>query len=493
VEELSSPLVKTAHRPRSVRSIVVEHTGKYTLGQAVNAGGALLNSYAAALLLGPAVWGVWQGASLVWKYASLGHFGVVDAVNREVPRLRGANDLVAQRRVVDTGFTFILVMAALLGTVAFCIGSLPALDPSWRIALRITAFLIVAQFLATYFGTLLMAHHAFDAVSTTAVIAGLVQAASIALIPAFGLTGFLLGQVLVLSAMAGYSWWKAPLRPRLAWNAPALRGLFLIGIPITLMVVAGTLYITIDRFFILGRFDEAILAFYTLGYLLFAPFQLILSANRNVIFPRLAERVGASRDIRSVLNYVALPLQASGLVLSFLLGLLCIFLPTLISTFLPAYMDGAEAAQVLLFGLFFIDASGLANNVFVALNRTYVRLGLLLAAIAVNAGAMAMALHWGAGILGVAFATSTGYLLFFVASTAIGLRYVQATWRETATVIARTLLPVAAVALILLAPHALALSTGSIPVLMLQVLLVVGLLAYPTAQTIRRTLDRSSA
>ena len=410
-------------RNKSIREQVVQHVAKFSFASLIGGIGRFFNNYFAALLLGPTVWGIWQGAKLVLLYGANLHLGVQDGMHRELPILRGKGEIGRQAAISDVAFTFSFIVAIVVSLGVLFSTFVITMGPELRFSLRFVSAMIFLQYINSFYGLLFRANNEFDTVSKVAVIGGLGQLFSVVLIFFFGLLGFLAGQVLRLLVTTSYSCWKSSYSIKWYWDNAVLKSLILIGFPIMLMIFAHVIFITIDRLLILKFLDAKSLGFYSLGNLIFAPLLMIFTASNSVMYPRFAERYGETGNPRSLRRYITVPMENLAALMSTLIGIIYIALPLLVRVFLPDYTEGVMAARMLIFGLFFYAITGMAGNMLLAINKQTLRLEILLGSALLNLSVSYTALRLGYGITGVSAGTSLTYFVFFLVSFLVAMHY----------------------------------------------------------------------
>lgn len=425
-----------------LRRQVAVHVTKFSIGSFIGGIGTLLNNYMGALFLGPSLWGVWQGAVLPYRFGQMANFGVLDGLSRELPLQRGSgkND---EKSLVDAAFTVSVGTACISAVFVAAAALMLPISLPWRSGLLCVAILLLLFHVGGFYEVLLRSVHDFTAMSRLAVLRGLGLVIGIGLVVVLGLEGFLISQVVAMGVTTSYAWWRSPFKPSLRLPTTQLRRLVATGFPIMLMVAAVLVMTMADRMLILGFLGEGELAMYSLGVLVFAPFQMLFSASDAVLFPRLAERYGASGSNRGLLNLLVEPTEKLGVAVAFGVGVAATLLPLAVPWLLPEYAGGVPAAQLLLFGLSLYYLTGMGNNLMVAVGRQWTRFGLVAASGLVTVASIAAVLQAGLGIVGVAGAAAACYAAFFATSTAIACREAQATSAEALRLLGATLVPVA--------------------------------------------------
>lgn len=422
---------------------IVAHVTGFSLASLVSSIGSFSNSYVGALLLGPATWGLWQAARLVLQYGANLHLGVQNGMHREIPILRGKGEIHRQSHIANATFTFTILVAALTG-VAIGVGSIAIpMAHEFRLYLQCIALLTFLQYVYTFFGYLLRAHNDFSAASRVALVIAVGSVATIALIPVFGLRGFLMGQVVRLLAATLYAWKKSDHSIHWEWDAQVIKVLLRIGFPIMLMTLAYLLFSSVDRMLIIRFLNPEQLAFYSLGNLVFAPLLVVFTAGNSVMYPRFAEHFGQTGDPRQLLRYVTVPMEILSMGLSVAVGVIYVAIPFAVTAFLPEYVRGITSARILLCGLFFWAVAGMANNLLLTINKQTVRLWILLVSVVLNLVWSYAALKLGFGIVGVAGGTSLSYFFYYILSSIIALRYARSPISEILYCVGKVLAPAA--------------------------------------------------
>ncbi|MBI2644485.1 MAG: oligosaccharide flippase family protein [Candidatus Wildermuthbacteria bacterium] len=426
----------------SLRQEIVKHIAQFSFGTLIKGIGQFVNQYVAALLLGPAIFGVWQGARLLLGYGTNVGLGTIEGMQKEIPVLRGRGNQEKVLTIARTSFFFNFAATLFLSIVILLSSFFIHAGQEMILALRFISVLLVLQFLKMFYETWLKAHKKFDTLSVVAAIDGIGFLASLTLIFFYSFLGFLLGYVFTMLASTAYAMGKSEYKFALGLDGKTLRSLMIIGFPIMLIGFSGMGFQTIDRVLILGFLGAASLGEYSLGWLLFMPFTFLIYTVNSVMFPHFAERFGAKGTDGALLNFIVVPIQYVALIMPTLIGAIVIALPELVPLFLPAYEKGVLAAQIFLFGSFFISTVGMAGNFFISTNRQNFYLLILAASFALNFVLSIFFLSLGLGIVGVAWGAALSYFFFFIAMIVLSLRYCGALRNEIMNRVGKFLFPV---------------------------------------------------
>ncbi len=404
--------------------------------------GQFINQYVAAFLLGPAIFGMWQGVRIVLGYGANAGLGAIEGMQREVPLLHGKGEGETAKTITGISFFFnfavSFILAALLMAATFFI----AASQETLLALRFASVLLVLQSFKIFYETLLKANKEFGILSIAAVIDGMGFLISAVLIFYFSFLGFLGGFTATMFISTAYAAWKSKYFA-MQWDRKILLRLISIGFPIMLIGFSGIGFQTIDRLLILGFLGPVSLGIYSLGALVFMPFTFVLYTANSVMFPHFSERFGEMGTDGSLKNMLMIPLHNLSLVTPVAIGAIAVILPTVVSVFLPAYKEGVGAATIFLFGSFFVSTVGMVANFFIATNRQMIYLFILIVSMVFNAVASFILLSLGYGIIGAAIGAASSYIVFFVTMITLSFRYFHIPSRELAGWLGGFLFPVA--------------------------------------------------
>ena len=446
----SSESEKNKNVDNSLRIQILQHVKRFSIGSLIGGIGRFFNNYFGALFLGPTIWGIWQGAKLVELYGGNLHLGVINGMHREIPILRGKKEIEQQIIIADVTFTFSFIIAIISFLGILIISFFVVKRPELKLSLQFISAILLFQYINSFYGTYLRANNEFNTVSKIAIIDGLGSLFSVALIFFFGLLGFLGGQVLCSLVTAYYSWWKSSYTINWRWDNKVLKSLIIIGFPIMLMVFANIIFTTIDRLLILKFLSAKDLGFYSLENIVFAPLLMIFTASSSVMYPRFAEKYGEATNSLSLKRYITIPMENLAASIPILIGVIFIALPSLTTVFLPKYINGIQAAQILLIGLFFYGVTGMAGNMILTINKQVLNLGILSISAILNLIFSYIALKLKYGIVGVALGTSLGYFIYFLATTILAMRFARASLAETRKLLLKIIGPIFYVCIIII-------------------------------------------
>lgn len=398
-----------------------------------------MKNFLLARLLGPQLFGLWNGLQILLVYGVNAHLGVLHAMNREVPLCRGRGQSTAIPALARVSLTFTMIATLALAVVIVLISMSPLVDGLEAGALRLLAAVLLAQQLYQFFQFWLRADDQFALLSRTLVVSAMIElAVTVVWVYYAGFLGIFYGflagalvAVVLCLRVVDPAFWRPDFDFRL------IPQLVRLGFPMMIVGLSYSLMTTLDRVLIINFLGSEQLGYYALGPLVLAALTYVPATINQVIYPKLGERYGATGEARSVAGYVIRPTVITAYLMALVLGGAYLGLPLLLHL-LPKYKAGLPAARILFAGFYFLSLVGASANLLVTINRQMQYLVTLCAAIVLGLLLNFAAIFAGWGIAGIAATTSVTYFLYaagiigFTAWRYLGLSRMQLqrlTWR----------------------------------------------------------------
>jgi O-antigen/teichoic acid export membrane protein len=375
----------------------------------------IARGFIAARLLGPAAYGAWNAVVLVIEYGAQSQLGSLQGLDQTVPGRIVDQDRRGLDQIKRAALFNILLGGALYALL--CLGyftrSQGQLRASWGlfgIGLAVACALLTN--LSNYHTSILRSHGRIEIVSLWWVIQGLIGAVlGVALIPAFGAWGLLWGwfagtlAAMLFVRVVGRN--VAPIVPR-----PGRAGVKLlsVGLPMFLYVGLNFVLRSLDRVMILRFLGTEHLGFYSLAVMAIGLLLYLPDSAGYVMYPRLLGRYHASGDdpeaIREPVHQV---LGAVSIVLPALCALAYLAADDSVLWLLPKFREGVPSLRILCFGAAALGLGNLCAIVLMVLRRHQLLVPAALASLGLGSVAMLLAIRFGFGIRGVAWATLGAY------------------------------------------------------------------------------------
>jgi O-antigen/teichoic acid export membrane protein len=396
---------------RRVFQDVRAYLGQTLLAQVALLGGGIV----VARLLGPTDYGLWSALQLLTIYGAYASLGFLNALNREVPihRGRGEEAKVARMRDASLGGTVGLSVLLGGGIFAYALWHRERLDPNLLMGIAFMAGIVALQQISGFFDVLFRSANDFATVGRLRLYRTLAEMTlAVVFVSALSFLGRLLAALATWVFLIGYAIRRNSFRLRPRWDPGEVGRLIRLGLPLMAVeVLYGTLT-SLDRVMIAHHLDRTALGYYSVGLMVVSFLFVVPRVVWEVLYPRFGERFGETGQAAALERLVLVPLFGMAGVMALLVGVVVIILPVGLAVVLPGYMEGLDAARVLVWGAFFLALVAGPGNFVLTVTRRQTWLILVYGAGVGFAAAFSwIALSLGYGILGVALGTTLAYAL----------------------------------------------------------------------------------
>ncbi|WP_169311146.1 oligosaccharide flippase family protein [Thermodesulfatator indicus] len=368
--------------------------------------------FVAAKILGPKQYGWWSLLSLFLLYRGITHFGVIPAMNREIPFFIGKKDFDRVNKIRSVTFSYLLVFS-FLSVVVFLFSVLLIKDRLLKCALISMVILFFATQLYHYFQVYLKSSIQFKIMSLQQMLFSVsLPLIVIPLTIKYKLLGFILGQALVIFVICLYIKKKICFRPVIDFDKKELIRLIKIGFPIMLVALFYGLFTSADRWIISAYMDSESLGFYSLGLLVGNSLFLLPRSLAEQIYPRMVKSFGEYGNLRILVILKFKQLFLSLVIVIPLAILICIFFPIVVEIFLPSYLPSIEVIKIIVVGFVFLTIANSFGVFLLSINKQIIYLFVTLFSVVLNIILSIMFVKFGYGIVGVALGSAISYLIF---------------------------------------------------------------------------------
>jgi len=221
-----------------------------------------------AKILRPDNYGLWIALSLILQYGMHLHFGIGNALIREVSFYRGKNDLLESDKVKNVAFCSMLFFSVITGAIIFLFSIIFAnkYEKDILAALKLIALILVVQQIFDFFRRYFIAINNFEAVGRLKISLSLLTGIlTIIFVLKFKLIGLPLALLFSYSLVLIYIFrrYKINISPEL--NIKRSLSLIKFGFPIMAGVIVYNLFVTIERPLVLHYFGKLNLGYYSLA------------------------------------------------------------------------------------------------------------------------------------------------------------------------------------------------------------------------------------
>lgn len=420
---------------------ILKHISIFTSSSLIQSLGQLFHSYFGARWLGPDTFGAWQGARLIQSYLGYASLGVGHGMHRDIPILRGQNQTQEIEKIKNCTWTFNLISYTLVSIILFLSSFIIGDNYEFIHCLRFVAILTELTMFIGFFNVWNKANNRFEVVSVVSLVNGIANILTINLIYSGKLIGFLWAKIISLSVMLIYYVYQNDTRLKFYLSKNLVINSIKVGFPILLLDVSTTIFGTVDRILILNKLSFIDLGLYSLSGIIFIPVSVFFTSANSVLYPRVTEKYGITNNPQSLTNMFKLPVLILSHTVPFMVALLYIIVPLLVNQFLSKYEMGIQAAQIVIWGIFFYSLVGTVSNVIIALNKQMYIVILLGLMTILNYITGSVLIRLGFGINGVALSSFSVYLLYFFILYAIAYYLSKNSLKKLVTEIYAVVLP----------------------------------------------------
>jgi O-antigen/teichoic acid export membrane protein len=387
-------------------------------------GGRLALNLIAAALLGPEAFGTWTLFILLVLYSNFLSLGITNGAGRQVPYLLGAAQAHEAARAEDVTFLCTAISAGMAAAIALAIG--PFILESGDATGAMVALFGIAVLLQQFFllqQVLLRSRFRYRPAALQQVVLGITTiVAGLPLLLKFGLVGLAAGQVVVYVGGLALAGRMLVRQPRPIWDPAIARGLVVVGLPIMLAGLLFVLLTTVDRWLVLTFLGREQLGYYGLVGIAVSGILLLPGIVSQQYYPRMAFAHGAGRGGRELLNLVgqqsrvSVAIVAGGAVLTAAVSVIGI------PQFMPAYQQAVLPIVVVLFGLVVYGLGSAYGDLLNVIGAQRRYLAIQSFALVVTVALSLLFLLGGAGIVGVATATTVSMTIYTALLVAVARR-----------------------------------------------------------------------
>lgn len=456
-------------------STTASHTAVLWGANAASTALSLIRGFLVARVLAPADYGTWNLLSTAMNYANYVDLGVNTGAILEAPTLIGRGQPEKASFVLRQGLSGALVITAGFACllVLLTLGPFSFLNSAYARLVAISA--VLAALLNFYqVGVRIQGRFALIALSNVSLSA--LGLAAIGVVVARGADDLVSSIALAslmgpLSAAAILRFPKRPARASVDWRSvpimpfdwKSVRRLVVIGLPVSLVPIAFTLFQTVDRWVVAALVPPVEFGYYGLGSTIGGFLYTLPNSLAFVLYTKQIERFGSTGQPNASRHLVVGPLRFSSFAMAFAAGASLVFVPFLIRHVVPAYEPGESAAMLQIAGNCLLFAVPVGSNFLLSLGKQRHLFATLLLATGAQALLVMFMLRTPLNLAGAAAAVAVCDVLYGAAVTLLAMRQLGETLPNQLRYVALSFAPFAAA---LPASFALAAGehlTGSLP------------------------------
>ena len=351
----------------SNKSIIIKDATKNILANLIGLPVSLLSLLIVARYLGPEKTGITASAvTLVLTYSVMSHLGTLNALSIRYPYLIGKNtkeSLSEAEKMPDVILRFILVSALICTIIIspFSIYYFLLNNNVWGFAFLTALVLSILILFKTFSIFVLRGKNNFDAISNNTLLFFWTPITYVFAVKYFDLYGLWIAMIFaeVLITFDIFSKTKLKLKLNFKINWVKTFKYIKIGMPVFFVAYFYEIFNTSDKLvtvYILGSTELGNYSIATLSARIISFFPVIVS---TIMWPRIASKIGENVKKSQILILVRAPTLLLSFSLPIVIGLLYFLTPVIITLILPKYVSGINAAQSVIFTIYFIGIMGM--------------------------------------------------------------------------------------------------------------------------------------
>jgi O-antigen/teichoic acid export membrane protein len=329
----------------------------------------MLRAFILARWLGPQAFGTWTFVHIFSNYIPLSDLGMQKALLRQLPFLRGRNDVEGTKAVLNTAST-INFFGAIIYSVVVLVWSffLQQSFNSQALSLYAPAILLTAW--AGYGKAVFLSTGLYEFRRRLEML-DVVLSSLFPIILGYwwGVRGAIIGlgiSALIVVIMAARQLWQRFVF-QIDWRI--FRALFLTGLPILANALLRTTMHSVDRLLIAALLNHELLGVYSIANAGMGILGTIPSSLGRMLFVKFAEMDGESKTKANMFRAFHQSTAVLSSLFAPLVALSIVLFPIIVAVLLPKFVQGIAAGKLLIASIFFIGVSLPATNLCISTGR----------------------------------------------------------------------------------------------------------------------------
>jgi O-antigen/teichoic acid export membrane protein len=315
-------------------------------------------------LIEPAQYGIFSGYQNYLGYVILAQLGVLNGMNREIPRLVSLGNTNVYVDIVNSSFT-ISGLIGLCSGIVFIVWSVVNLSYGLMIDSMASLTLVFVSalyiFNSLFFPFLFRTNEDFNKFANIKVVIAAINVITIYIVYNYGFLGLCLRAICISIVTFVIYYGAAPIKFQFQVNKSEIMSLYKIGFPIFIAGRIMPLWTTILNNIVLITLGAASYGFYSISLLILGTLSVLSQSLSQIIYPRMISMYSNSISVREIIKAHLKPILVMSLIISGSSMGMYMLLPILISSLLPAYEQGLDTARIAVFIPVFSTLSIVSN------------------------------------------------------------------------------------------------------------------------------------
>jgi len=339
---------------------------RFASAQVVTSAMSIVAGFLVVSKLDPYEYGQFNGVGVYLGYILLGHGGILNGLNRELPYELGRKNDAYARELASSSYVIASLLSGLAALVFLVIGVNHLLHGETLTGLIYLSYVIIGglylmnkQFLPSLYRT----NNDFDSLAKQNLYVGISNLLTVAFVYLFGLYGLLMRGAFQ-ALVEGFLLFKnKPYRLSFQVQKDHLAKLFKTGFPIYVVGQVNNIWVTVmnNLLFVKGGYTNY--GLYALANMLLGITGVVPNAFGQVIYPRMNIMLGEGQSFTSIVKANLKPLYLQFVLLMGIAIVGALLLPIVIPWLLPKYIEGIVPAQWMLF-VPAVQAFGALNSLY---------------------------------------------------------------------------------------------------------------------------------
>lgn len=400
----------------------------YLSGNILNMVTSLIKGFFLARVLGPAAYGAWNGFYLILMYNKMSPVGLLDGYDREYPYCLGKGDEKKADSIKNTSFSVMMLISFAVGLslmgISFVLEG--KWDPAVIFGLRIFSVVVVLDQLYEFYIEYLRSRRDFSTLSLFRVAFSTINILLvIPLTYVWGLKGLFIATLLCFILFALVIGRNLSSQIALVVDKELLRHLWKVGFPIFLTTILSIMLISMDRIMVLNFLGTEKLGYYGLSAFFIGFIQMLLGNVSYVTYPHMLDKYGREGNVLALRRYLFDALEVMSILSPLVIGAIWIAAPAIFFYILPQYFPALPVVRILLVGSFFFCLASYAIIFMTTINQQKKVLKFQVAAILLAFLLSYTLIDMGFGMVGVAAAMTTSYIIYGLSLVSYSFSYFQ--------------------------------------------------------------------
>ncbi len=293
--------------------------------------------------------GLWQSVRLAQVYAFLLLAGTNNGLGRELPFSLGKGDLPFSENLLATALYCSRLMSAVVLVCGVCCAAAFAGSGTPLVyAILAIAVIIALAFYQSVIGATFRAKDSFKNLTIIQMVEAGLSIGTIPMVYFYHYNGMLMRTVLISGIVVALLHLYRPMKVKSGFDLGALKVLLKTGMPIFALDYMRNSAATLDRLVLLKIGGVKDVGLYALANMATQAIAVLPNALSTYTYPRGTYKFGRDNDSRALWGFVVKFLVLAAVVTT--PAVLCgwVVLPWFVSVFAPKYVEGIQAARIVL-------------------------------------------------------------------------------------------------------------------------------------------------